>query len=249
MIELSLAILASGSGSTGEVLFPWARLVVVNREDAGIINLVNRYNRVYPDQQIGLAVEPRSKYWVEGADKETTFRLTQQRYGRRLLEIFDNFGINFISQNGWDILTPKNVTDDFRGKIVNSHPAPLDPGYPDFGGKGMHGLAVHAAVLYFAQRISRPFTTEVTLHQVTEIYDLGQLIMRTKVAILEGDSPETLQARVKEVEREQNVLFWKKVAQTGRISIVTRKQRLIKPGEERLLETAKAYAIEKYPKG
>lgn len=248
-MELNLAILASGSGSTGEVLFPWTKLVVVNREDAGMIDLVRRYNDKHPDRQIGLVVAPRSKYRVESLDQETTFRLTQQRYGQRLLDVFDNFGINFISQNGWDVLTPKNVTDVFKGRILNSHPAPLDPGYPDFGGKGMHGLAVHAAVLYFAQRVRRPFTTEVTLHQVTEVYDLGELAMRTKVAILEGDTPETLQARVKEVEKKQNVLFWKTVAQTGKISVIKRPLRLIKPNEEGLLEEAKRHATEKYPKG
>lgn len=249
MVELNLAILASGGGSTSEVLFNFTKLVVVDRVGIGMIDLVNKYNSSKSSQQIILAIEPRSKYRVAGNDQKTTLALTQQNYGRRLLELFESSGINFISQNGWNILTPKNVTDAFKGRIVNSHPAPLDPGYPDFGGQGMHGLAVHQAVLYFAQRIKRPFTTEVTLHQVNERYDQGELVMKTKVAILEGDTPESLQDRVKRIEGKQNVLFWNSVLKRGYIPVIKRSQRLVKPGEVDLLEEAKRYAISKYPSG
>lgn len=77
----------------------------------------------------------------------------------------------------------------------NIHPGPL----PRFGGRGMYGHHVHAAVLEAYQRgeIER---TEVCMHFVTEKYDEGPVFFRRGVEILHSDTPETLAARVNAVE-------------------------------------------------
>jgi len=75
----------------------------------------------------------------------------------------------------------------YRGRILNIHPALL----PKFGGPGMYGGRVHAAVLAAGERVSG-----VTVHLVDERYDQGPVLAQRQVPVEEGDSPETLAARV-----------------------------------------------------
>jgi phosphoribosylglycinamide formyltransferase-1 len=79
----------------------------------------------------------------------------------------------------------------FPGRILNIHPALL----PKFGGRGMYGMHVHRAVLEAGETISG-----VTVHVVDEHYDHGPILAQEEVPVLPGDTPETLAARVLEVE-------------------------------------------------
>lgn len=242
MEKLRLAVLASGSGSTGEVILDKAVLVITNNHEAGVINRAKEHDTPFE-------VLRRTDFRVVDSAGEVDKPASSLRYGEALIKVFQEYGVDFVSQNGWSVLTPANVVEEYKDRIVNSHPAPLDPGYPDFGGQGMHGLAVHQAVLNFARLIKRPFKTEVTLHKAVEEYDKGALLAYSAVEILGGDSAESLQERVKEVEKEQNRMFWEKVAQTGKLVEIRRPSRLILPGEEQFLKEAKRLAIEQYPKG
>lgn len=75
----------------------------------------------------------------------------------------------------------------YRNRIINIHPSLL----PKHGGQGMYGDRVHAAVLAAGE-----FETGVTIHVVTEEYDAGPILAQTKVAVMPGDTPATLGARV-----------------------------------------------------
>lgn len=243
MEKLRLAILASGSGSTGEVIFDKAVIVVTNNPDAGVIERAKKHG-------IPCVVLRRAEYRVLDAVGEVDKKASSLKYGETLIDVFNKYGTNFIGQHGWSILTPANVTKTFVDHIVNAHPAPLDPGHPDFGGQGMHGLTVHQAVLNFARMVKRPFQTEVTLHKVIEEYDKGSLLAYSVVEIREDDTPESLQERVKKEEIRQNIDFWNKVAETGKLpEVLQRPSRLILPGEEKFLEEARRLAMEQYPKG
>lgn len=67
------------------------------------------------------------------------------------------------------------VLPDWRGRVVNIHPALL----PAFGGKGMYGMRVHEAVLASGAQESG-----ATLHFVNEHYDQGTVIAQAKVSTL-----------------------------------------------------------------
>lgn len=244
MGKLNLAILASGSGSTAEPLFESASLIVTNNENAGIRERAQRSG-------IDCIVLSRKEYLVYKPNGEIDQEASRIKYGQSLLAAFRIYEVTHISQNGWSIMTPINVLQAFSDKVINSHPAPLDPGFSDFGGIGMHGLAVHAAVLNFKRMINRPFEyTEVVLHQVTPEYDKGLAVAATLVPIDPNDTPESLQQRVKEAEKIQNKNFWNQVQQSGGvIKPIYRTQRLIYPVEEPILEEAKRRAIAQYPKG
>ena len=77
--------------------------------------------------------------------------------------------------------------EHYRGKIINIHPALL----PKYGGKGMHGINVHKAVLASGDRESGP-----SIHLVTSEYDAGPVIAQTKLPVDADDTPESLAARV-----------------------------------------------------
>jgi folate-dependent phosphoribosylglycinamide formyltransferase PurN len=226
---MKLAILGSGKGSTAEAIFDKASLVVTNNPQAGIIERA---------KDAGVVVEI-----VEREGK------SMEQFGEELLRVLKKHQIEFISQNGWELLTPGNVIKAFEGKITNNHPAPLDPGHPDFGGRGMKGLAVHQAVLNFAKAVKRPFKTEIDIHLITEDFDKGELVAIREVEILQDDTPETLQQRLKEVEKQLMRDFWDEVEETGKIEMIKRSERVIEANEAQVLEKAKHDAIAQFGKG
>lgn len=85
------------------------------------------------------------------------------------------------------------VPKAFEGRIMNVHPALI----PSFCGKGMYGERVHQAVLDKGVKI-----TGVTVHLVDEEYDRGPIVLQSPVAVLEGDTVQSLSARVQEEERK-----------------------------------------------
>ncbi|HTV20457.1 MAG TPA: phosphoribosylglycinamide formyltransferase [Polyangiaceae bacterium] len=80
----------------------------------------------------------------------------------------------------------------FHGRIINTHPALL----PKFGGLGMYGSRVHAAVLAAGEKV-----TGVSVHRVEGEYDTGPVLAQCEVPVLPGDDVESLSARVQTRER------------------------------------------------
>jgi len=81
----------------------------------------------------------------------------------------------------------------FAGPGVNIHPALL----PKYGGRGMYGDRVHAAVLAAGDPESG-----CTVHHVDREYDHGAIIAQRRVPILAGDDVHRLAARVFAAECE-----------------------------------------------
>ena len=92
---------------------------------------------------------------------------------------------------GYLKLVHASVVARFRGRMINIHPALL----PDFGGPGMYGQRVHEAVLASGAKESG-----ATVHFVDEAFDRGAIIAQEKVPVRQGDTAETLAARVLEAE-------------------------------------------------
>ena len=78
--------------------------------------------------------------------------------------------------------------------VINIHPSLL----PAFGGRGMMGLRVHEAVL-----AAGATATGATVHRAHRgMLDEGEIILQRRVQVLPDDDPESLSARVLEVEHE-----------------------------------------------
>ncbi len=100
-------------------------------------------------------------------------------------------GMQLVVLAGYLKLVPAPVVSQFRGRMINIHPALL----PAFGGPGMYGQRVHAAVL-----ASGATESGATVHFVDEVFDRGAIIAQERVRIEPGDTPERLAARVLEAE-------------------------------------------------
>jgi phosphoribosylglycinamide formyltransferase-1 len=76
---------------------------------------------------------------------------------------------------------------------MNIHPALI----PAFCGKGMYGRHVHEAVLARGCKVSG-----CTVHFCDNIYDHGPIVLQRCVPVEEGDTPDSLAARVFRAECE-----------------------------------------------
>lgn len=101
--------------------------------------------------------------------------------------------IDLLVLAGYLKLVPRAVVTGYPGRIINIHPALL----PDFGGPGMYGTRVHAAVL-----ASGAAESGATVHLVDEEYDRGEILGQARVPVHAGDTTDSLAARVLQVEHQ-----------------------------------------------
>lgn len=169
---LNIAVLASGSGTNLQSLLD----DLSAPEAPGRVALVvaNRASAgaLARAQQAGVAT------LVTAADGQDA---------AGMLAAFRQHDIRLVVLAGWLKLVPAGVVRAFAGRILNIHPALL----PAFGGPGMYGRRVHEAVLAAGARISGP-----TVHLVDEHYDRGAIVAQWPVAVKNGDTADTLAARV-----------------------------------------------------
>lgn len=100
-------------------------------------------------------------------------------------------GISFIVLAGFLWKIPTVLVDAYPRRIINIHPALL----PAYGGKGMYGSAVHEAVLKAGDTESG-----ITIHYVDDQYDHGEPILQVRCPVEQSDTPETLAAKIHELE-------------------------------------------------
>lgn len=118
-------------------------------------------------------------------------------------------GINLVVLGGYMKRLGPLVLSHYKGRILNTHPALL----PKYGGQGMYGDNVHAAILEAGEK-----TSGATAHLVEGDYDMGRVISQVEVPVLDGDTVETLRDRVQAAEREHYVEVLQKIT-TGVIRL------------------------------
>ena len=106
---------------------------------------------------------------------------------RAILATLRDHGVDVVVLAGYMKMLGPAVLSRYEGLVLNVHPALL----PKFGGVGMYGERVHAAVLESGDRVSG-----VTIHLVDAEYDRGEIIAQSRVPVLDGDSVDALAARV-----------------------------------------------------
>jgi phosphoribosylglycinamide formyltransferase-1 len=109
----------------------------------------------------------------------------------RLDSILREHGAQWVVLAGY--LKMVNIPRAFEGRVVNIHPALL----PAFGGPGMYGDRVHRAVLAHGCKIAG-----CTVHLCDERYDTGPIVLQRACEVRDDDSPESLAARVFELEKQ-----------------------------------------------
>jgi phosphoribosylglycinamide formyltransferase 1 len=103
-----------------------------------------------------------------------------------LAQWLETRNVEFVVCAGYMHLLRKPFFDHYGGRIVNTHPAPL----PDFPG-------AHPIEDVLAAGVAE---TAATVHYVDEGIDTGPVIVDERVPVEEGDTVETLRARIQAVE-------------------------------------------------
>lgn len=204
---MRIAFFASGSGSTFQQLVESIRLENLPADPVLLLCSNRKAFVLDRAQQLGVISEivSRKDY------------LNTSEHGEALLSVLQKHNCDFIFLCGYMELVPPQVVAAYRHRIVNIHPALL----PAFGGKGMYGHHVHEAVLAYGSKI-----TGATVHFVDEEYDHGPIIAQQAVLVNPDDSPETLAARVQNIEKSLYVGALRILAK-GRYSVEGRKVTLL----------------------
>ena len=106
----------------------------------------------------------------------------REQFDRALSAMIDEFSPDVVVLAGFlRILTPAFVAH-YHGRLLNIHPSLL----PSFPGLDTHRCALHAGVKFHG----------ATVHFVTPELDHGPIIEQAAVPVLEGDTEDTLAARV-----------------------------------------------------
>ncbi len=106
-----------------------------------------------------------------------------------LVQLLRTWQIDLVVLAGCMIVFTRELTDAYPNAVINVHPSLI----PAFCGQGFYGMRVHEAVLRYGVKLSG-----ATVHFVSEQCDGGPVIAQKSVAVMEGDTPETLQKRIME---------------------------------------------------
>jgi len=140
---------------------------------------------------ISLVIASRDCLGVtRAAERGLPVRVIRGRISMGSLEqVLHEQGIDWVVLAGY--LSYLEIPERFRERVVNIHPALL----PAFGGPGMFGHHVHEAVIK-----SRAVESGCTVHLVNEKFDDGPIVLQRRCAVLPSDTPDSLAARVFELE-------------------------------------------------
>jgi len=196
MARKRVAVLISGRGSNMASLIEAANAADYPAEIALVIS-----NR--PDAA-GLELARKARVPTTVVDHRPHGK-DRTAFERVLQQALDEHRIELICLGGFMRLFTADFVLHWQGRMLNIHPALL----PSFPGLDPHGQALRAGV-----RISG-----ATVHFVIPETDAGPIIAQAAVPVREGDTADTLAARVLTVEHRIYPLALKLVAQ-GRVRIV-----------------------------
>lgn len=118
----------------------------------------------------------------------------------RLAALAESHRFAWVALAGY--LKMLEIPESLAGRVVNIHPAllPGDGSPGPFGGPGMYGHRVHEALIDAARQPGGPTESGCTVHFCDDRYDAGEVILQRRCPILEADTPDSLAARVFELE-------------------------------------------------
>jgi len=182
-LMLSIAVFASGNGSNLQALIDASRCG----------RLKARIPVVISNNSDSFALTRAQKAGI------TTYHISQKKYPdyinyiSQLLTVLKKHDIILIVLAGYMKLLPREIVDTYYGRVINIHPALL----PKYGGPGMYGRNIHQSVLAAGEKYSG-----ATVHIVDSQFDHGPILIQRRLLVNPNDTPDTLAARVLEIEHE-----------------------------------------------
>lgn len=178
---LNIAVFASGRGSNLEALH---RSLTARAAAARIVAVISN------NSGSGALAFAR-------ANGIPALHLSRQRFdddasfNTAMLGVLRAHATDLVVLAGYMKKLDASVVAAYRGRIINVHPALL----PKYGGEGMYGMRVHEAVVAAGDAVSG-----ATVHLVDEEYDRGRILLQDIVTVAPGETPESLAAKVLNVE-------------------------------------------------
>jgi phosphoribosylglycinamide formyltransferase-1 len=176
-VKRRVAILISGRGSNMTALVAAARhqdfpaeIVVVISNKADAAGLAKARDGGVPTMTI----------------ESKPFGKDRAGFEAKLQAALDEHSVDLICLGGFMRLFSAEFVQRWYGRMLNIHPSLL----PSFPGLDPHGQALRAGV-----KISG-----ATVHFVIPETDAGPIVMQGAVAVRDDDTPETLSARILEIE-------------------------------------------------
>ena len=179
-MSTKIAVLVSGGGTNLQALIDaQSRGLFGEGKIAAVISTKEDAYALTRAKNAGIPgyVLPRGKY---ASNQEMTVAMTQ-----KLKEL----EIDLVVLAGCMVIFTQELVQAYPNAVMNVHPALI----PTFCGKGFYGLRVHEKALEYGVKLSG-----ATVHFVSEECDGGPIIAQKAVAVLEGDTPESLQRRIME---------------------------------------------------
>ncbi len=177
---LRVAVLVSGGGTNLQALLDAIRDgTVTQTEIVGVLSNNPNAKALQRAKEAGvnhLSVSPKD-YCSRAA------------FYKAYREVIDSFAADLLVMAGCMVILPKELTRQFRNRILNVHPSLI----PAFCGTGYYGLRVHEQALARGVKV-----TGATVHFVDEGTDTGPILLQKAVDVLPDDTPQTLQRRVME---------------------------------------------------
>ena len=171
-----LGILCSGRGSNMQSIMAAIKSGQIKAE-IGI---------VLTDKPEARALQVASEAGIKSVCVNRKACATQQEFEEKLVAELKAANVTLVVLAGFMRILSPYFVDAYRHQILNIHPSLL----PSFG-----GAHAHRDVLAYGTKVSG-----CTIHFVDEGMDHGPIILQDTVPVLDGDTEETLAARVLEKE-------------------------------------------------
>jgi phosphoribosylglycinamide formyltransferase-1 len=172
-----VAILISGRGSNMTALVEAARVEGFPAEIAVVISNKADAGGLAKAREAGIAAI---------AIESALFGKDRAGFEAKLQAVLDENRVDLICLGGFMRLFTAEFVQRWHGRMLNIHPSLL----PAFPGLDPHGQALRAGV-----KISG-----ATVHFVIPVTDAGPIVMQGAVAVRDDDTPQTLAARILEIE-------------------------------------------------
>jgi len=182
MRRIRIGVLASGGGTNLQAIIDACESGEI---DGDVVVVISNVPEAF-------ALERAKKHGID-AFAFPHKGMTREDHEKDVIDCLEQHQVDLVVLAGYlRMLTPVMI-NKYAGRMMNTHPGLL----PSFGGKGMHGLKVHQAVLDHGCKVSG-----CTIHFVTLDVDSGQIILQKAVQVQENDSAEMLQERILKEEHK-----------------------------------------------
>ena len=192
MAKLRLGVLGSGKGSNFRAI---ADAIARGELDAEVAVVISDF------EDAGILSLARERGYRAEYVNPGKFRTKMEPDSEeRLAKLLRDAGVDLVVLAGYMRMVKAPLLESFPRRMINIHPSLL----PEFPGLEAWTQAVAAG----AQE------SGCTVHYVDAGMDTGEIIAQARVPVLEGDTPETLHARI---QVEEHKLYPAVIAQLAAV--------------------------------